>query len=181
MGWTYKHAPKGTSKIDYFKEECPSLEVLSHGSHGNALYVAARRKDQPEGPTFAVVSLFHRDGHLLGIKIMDEDMGPNESMAPKKILDALSPTRHEHALHWRERCRKRLERQEKAKSLHVGDLVHFPAPLVFSGLGRFDTFRVANKRRHLYPVVNGKTLPTTVRVTKRTWAEDRWKKVEQQT
>lgn len=39
-----------------------------------------------------------------GYKDMDETMGPCESECPERILQLLTPTTHENALAWRQRC-----------------------------------------------------------------------------
>ena len=39
-----------------------------------------------------------------GYKDMDETMGPCESECPERILQLLTPTTHEYALAWRQRC-----------------------------------------------------------------------------
>jgi len=43
-------------------------------------------------------------GFDTGYKDMDETMGPCESECPERILQLLTPTTHEYALAWRQRC-----------------------------------------------------------------------------
>ena len=54
----------------------------------------------------AAVSLvrYFRDG-TIGIKDMDESMGPNEARCPRTILKLLTPTTDDVANDWRRRCR----------------------------------------------------------------------------
>ena len=51
----------------------------------------------------------------MGYKDMDESMGPYESECPERILQLLSPTDHEYALAWRQRCRDNIEKRKSFK------------------------------------------------------------------
>ena len=47
----------------------------------------------------------------MGYKDMDESMGPYESECPERILKLLTPTKHEYACKWRQRCRENIARK----------------------------------------------------------------------
>lgn len=96
--------------------------------------------DATGGYTFGAVFLTRRSGSEWGYKDMDETMGPNESGAPVKLLDLLSPTTSEYALDWRERCRRNAARE--ARPLKEGDVIRFEEPLRFTDGTEHQTFRV---------------------------------------
>jgi hypothetical protein len=61
---------------------------------------------------------------------------------PDQFLNLLSPTDHEYACEWRDRCRTRNARLAKANELRPGQIVRFAQPLTFSGdQGQADRFR----------------------------------------
>jgi hypothetical protein len=66
---------------------------------------------------------------------MEESMGPNESRAPAKVLDALDaagPPSNEYAADWRARCRENLARRERAAGVKPMTRVRFARPITFS-------------------------------------------------
>lgn len=61
-------------------------------------------------------------------KDMDETVGPCEDKCPAAILNLLSPTDHEWAIAWRERCRKNIEARKNPNALSnlpVGATIRF--------------------------------------------------------
>lgn len=49
---------------------------------------------------------------MYGLSGIHEDEGPVSDFCPQRILELLSPTGNEEAMHWREHCRHRLLREE---------------------------------------------------------------------
>lgn len=158
MGWTSYHAThykKGT--VDR-KAECDAyfMEGLNAGYYrivksaliGSVYYAAVENlkrygEKQPDGSrpiedvpeaerhTWAAVfltSVDSRDYYNFAYKDMSEDMGPGECDCPASILSLLSPTDHEWAIEWRERCRKHIEEKKSPnalKNLPIGAVIRF--------------------------------------------------------
>ena len=123
MGWTYTY--RGNTPMKEFlasRVNCEN-EHARWQMHGIAIvrmrtaYMAVEiiRRSQETGAweetTREVVALvFLLDyrpndrGFDTGYKDMDETMGPCESECPERILQLLTPTTHEYALAWRQRC-----------------------------------------------------------------------------
>lgn len=81
-------------------------------------------QNNASGQVFGVVFIMSGNSNNgVGIKIVDEGMGPNESECPKSILDLLTPTESQWANEWRERCRAHIARPKK--TLKPGDTVEF--------------------------------------------------------
>ena len=74
-------------------------------------------------------------GFDTGYKDMDETMGPCESECPERILQLLTPTTHEYALAWRQRCRVNIAQR---KSFRIAkDVVLETQPISFlDGIAR---------------------------------------------
>ena len=90
-------------------------EVVDTAIRGSVVYCAIRITRDGKSTVYGEVNLtFWNDGYLM-VKSMEETMGPAEDKCPKHILDKLSPTEHEFALDWRERCRKNLTKPELEK------------------------------------------------------------------
>ena len=123
MGWTYTY--RGNTPVKEFlasRVNCEN-EHARWQVHGIAIvrmrtaYMAVEiiRRNQETGAldtaTREVVALVFlldyrpndRDFDT-GYKDMDETMGPCESECPERILQLLTPTTHEYALAWRQRC-----------------------------------------------------------------------------
>lgn len=83
-----------------------------------------------------------RDYWNFGYKDMDESMGPVYYNCPARILDLLTEPVNETAREWRQRCRERLKRKERARQLRPGVVVRFRAPLHFTDGRVADTFKV---------------------------------------
>lgn len=126
MGWTYTH--RGNTPIKEFLAETINCE----NEHGKWLvrdiavvkmrtaYMAVKiiRRSKATGQlgmasrkVVAFVFLLdyrpyrpRQPDYDTGYKDMDESMGPCESECPERILHLLSPTDHEYALNWRQRC-----------------------------------------------------------------------------
>lgn len=163
MGWLiYNHTPASIrdeiARLCTWESEAGRGYPVHISQKGNVWYAAVRNeitggtrngpgdfeRDAAGGYTFAAVFLTTRQGGGWGYKDMDETAGPVECEAPAKLLDLLSPTTHEYALDWRQRCRSHAART--GRRLKAGDVIRFPEPLRFSDGSEGQTFRV-NKER----------------------------------
>lgn len=108
-------------------------------------YYAAVQHTKPDGTieVWAAVTLLSYHGSEFCYKDMCETMGPTESTCPARILDLLTPTDHEYAIAWRERCRANAS---KPKVGH-GDTVKFPFEYHFSNGYKCDTFKAEKHGR----------------------------------
>jgi hypothetical protein len=88
------------------------------------------------------------DGYTFSYRDMDETVGPVEARCPARILDLLTPTDHERANGWRERCRARLERRA-ANSLADGDVVRLPYEMSFTDGESFDLVEATTVGRRM--------------------------------
>jgi hypothetical protein len=150
MGWTSYHATHyKNGKVDR-KAECDAyfMESLNRGYYEvvkstmvGSVYYAAVKAVKQYGPadesgnrpivsippedqrTFAAVFLTStnsKDYYNFAYKDMTETMGPCETDCPDSILKLLSPTDHEYALAWRERCKKKNQAKKTLAALPVG-------------------------------------------------------------
>lgn len=123
MGWTYTH--RGDTPIKDFlanRINCKNehakwlvLDIAIVKMRTAYMAVEIIRRDKVSGQldmaTKRVVAFVFlldyrasESGHDTGYKDMDESMGPCESECPERILQLLTPTSHEYALAWRQRC-----------------------------------------------------------------------------
>ena len=134
MGWLYCARRKGTKIADFFKMEFNFEKDNRKGEvleckvvKRNTAYIAFKTTDSLEpqnDKVFAIVcKLEYRknDYYNFGYKDMTETMGPYKSECPESTLKLLTPTEHEYAVKWRERCwdniKKRKELNEKRKAI----------------------------------------------------------------
>lgn len=145
MGWTGLHRAPGTSDRDFFELEFPRTltqngRILECASVHNVFYAAVQNNDTANvdpGKTWALVVLMQRGRgeYNFHYKELDETMGPTESCCPERILDLLSPTEHEYALGWRDRCRKYHAARRAKGTIRKGETVRFTAPENLATLG----------------------------------------------
>ena len=131
-----------------------SARVLASSCLRNQVYYAAVEPSTDGVPesVIGVVCLVrwsprNRDGEHFGYKSITEDMGPNESECPARILDLLGPTDSEYALAWRRRCSLSLTRRSRV--LPDGAKVRLPEPIAFADGVRRDEFTVVRHRGRL--------------------------------
>lgn len=146
MGWLYMqslgpHAgPRQylDEQFTYTTDSVRSTVLRSALVRMRTYYAAVEqlRNGRPR-EVFAVVCLVRynprdREGYIFGYKDMDETMGPCESECPPAILDLLTPTDHDYARAWRERCRTAAEARAKKPRLRNGWTLVFDEPLTFT-------------------------------------------------
>lgn len=163
MGWTYTH--RGNTPIKYFL----ATQINCENEHGRwqlqdiaivklrTAYMAVEiiRRNKETGRLSmeirkVVAFVFLLDyrpgdagGYDMGYKDMDESMGPYESECPEKILNLLTPTEHEHALAWRQRCRENIARKNSFRL--IKDTIIETQPISFRDgytRSRFQVVRV---------------------------------------
>jgi len=143
MGWTGLHRERGTSDLDFFRQEYndpDNHKVLDAARNGTTVYLAYQSGEEVVG--IVVLTQVSRDPYYnFYYKDMDETMGPYEAKCPERILDQLTPTTDENALRWREDCRAyHVERKARPKT-RKGDVLVFAQPLVdyapLAGITRF--------------------------------------------
>lgn len=112
-------------------------QLLRSFLYGNEYYGAVRVVDHyPEGDKEEVVAAVDLiwyspkswKSENFGYKPMGETMGPYCYHCPKTILDLLTPTDNEYALHWRSECQKRNEKNSKLRKLKHGAQIRFINP-----------------------------------------------------
>lgn len=132
MGWTYQHRERGITDRAFFQREFPSVTILECATVRGTFYAAVR--PQNTGKIFALVCLTQRapkSQYNYGYKDMDESVGPCESAAPAKVLDALTdPPYNTSASEWRARCRAMIAKPTPVE----GDTVILEAPMNFGGI-----------------------------------------------
>lgn len=154
MGWTSMPMPReGTT--EWFKKtltwknpDGTTNTPLATAIVARAEAYAAVETVKPDGTRYVWAAAFmlrynpkDRDGYTFSYKDMDETVGPYIDRCPAKILDLLTPTEHEHANAWRQRCRDRIALRAKNKFSN-GDIIKLQHELNYGGYGAADTFKV---------------------------------------
>lgn len=149
MGATSTHKPAGVSVADYFGDYFTSATIIRSGTRRDPDYVAGTHDWQYEfyaavryndghphaGEVFAFVVLYSispRSQHNFTYKEMDETVLPGAVHAPKRVLDVLTPTDHEHANEWRRQCRENLAHKQAKPRVHRGAHIRFSESFTFS-------------------------------------------------
>ena len=147
MGWTGLHRPKGTTDRDFFAAEFgENFKFLATSSSPTAFYAAT--ENLKTGEIFAAICLkrwSRGDYFNFHYKEMDETCGPNETGAPAKILDLLTPTDSEYANGWREKCRARLAAEAAKPKAKPGDTIRFAKPIEFTDGSSFTELRLEKR------------------------------------
>jgi len=104
MGTWYGTKREGESVIDYIarSEGIDRARIVDHVIRIDAAYMAIR---SPLGPVVGVVVKITRDRGDIGLKWIDESMGPYYHDCPDRILDKLTDLRCENSRKWRASCR----------------------------------------------------------------------------
>ena len=111
MGWLFYDSIyfKPNGQVDR-KQELDKMfngnwELVRSAMVGTTYYAAVRcKRTGVVEASVILTSSYKKGGHNFGYKDMTENMGPNEAQCPKCILNLLTPTEHEYAKEWRERC-----------------------------------------------------------------------------
>lgn len=144
MGWTSYHVE---TPIDR-KAECDKLFddkiIVKSVMVGSVYYAAIREKN---GRIWAAIvpTKIKRGNyiHNFWYKEMAETMDLCCYDCPAAILDVLTPTENEHALTWRETCRRYNTRKYKMHRLPVGTVIAFKCSYeMLSGAKPGDTIQL---------------------------------------
>lgn len=161
MGWTYTH--RGSTPVKDFLTD----QVNCENEHGRwvlldiaivkmrTAYMAVeiirrdkvtRQLDMATRKVVAFVFLLdYRQAdpdYDIGYKDMDESVGPYESECPDRILKLLTPTDHEYAVQWRQRCWDNIARKKSFRL--VKDAVIETRPIFFQDGRARSRFRVVS-------------------------------------
>lgn len=140
MGWISYHATYyKNGKVDRIAEIRSQFEsgsrykVLKASLVGSVVYMAVERQIEDERIVFAAVVLTSTDSkdyYNFSYKGMDETCGPYHVDCPASILNLLTPTTSEYALHWREACwetikskREKRKNPDSLSNLPIGTLI----------------------------------------------------------
>lgn len=159
MGWTYTH--RGSTPLKDFLTD----QINCENEHGRWLlldsaivkirtaYMAVEiiQRDKATGQldtaTRKVVAFVflldyrpNEPDYDMGYKDMDESVGPYESECPERILKLLTPTDHEYAVQWRQRCWDNIVKKKSFRL--VKDAVIETRPISFLDGGTRSRFRV---------------------------------------
>lgn len=147
MGWTGTHREPGVTDREFMEQELPETltrygRILDCATVGNVFYAAVQGHYKHPDETWALIVLIQRSRDYFNItyKELTDTMGPAEDRCPARILDLLSPTENEYALHWRNRCRENAAKRDRAKQVRPGMTVRFAQPLEFTDGTTADTF-----------------------------------------
>lgn len=150
MGATSTHKTAGVSVSDYFADYFTNATIIASGTRRDPdyiggsydwpyeFYAAVRYNDgHPHaGEVFAFVVLYSvapSSYYNFTYKDMDETVGPGAVHAPRRVLEALTPTDHEYANQWRAACWANLELEEAKPRVRRGDHIRFVEPFTFGG------------------------------------------------
>lgn len=165
MGTYYTNGTGGTpwKKFIFDEIESENNKIIYYTKRGSTAYLACKYVSQDGREwVYALVLLCSQYRGSKGYKPVDEDMGPLEYEAPKKLIDLLTPTDSEYANYWRKKC---LELAAK-KKVKIGDKIRFTHPVTWGGKSEtdFEVVKYPGIRGMVLDSLNGKGL---VRVTSR--------------
>lgn len=124
MGWTFTHREKGTSNLDWFRDEFTGGggEIIDMATKGGTAYGAYRTRTGEVRALVILTRWVPKDYYNFGYKDMDESMGPGDDDCPKRIFDLLTPLTdddNDWSAEWRARVEKRLNRPKVTKGTRV--------------------------------------------------------------
>lgn len=181
MGWLFMERPANVKKylVDNltWETETKTNTCLDIAMKLNVAYAAVETvsKETGDREVWAAVFLMKyipgdSDPFNWGYKDLTESCGPVECDCPKRILDLLTPTNHEHAIAWRARCREALTKRMPK----IGTKVRFAHPIRFTDgteEREFTVVRVGRRRKAL----RGKgPWGGYFRVSQRLWRDREW-------
>lgn len=92
------------------------IECLADSFKGK--YYRAVYRNNKTGKVFAVVAITTMEGDEMGVKLMDETVGPTFDDFPLSYLKKLTPTTEKYALEWRRRA---MAHHTEAKAVPIGE------------------------------------------------------------
>lgn len=138
MGWTetlVNGYTKRDTKALVRKEVSDNYELVKDSMVGNVYYGAYRNKENGIISAIVVKTKWRTGntwGNYFATKFVPEECGPVDANCPDSILKILSPTEHEYALGWREKCREnakitkeKRKKNQELKALRTGSKISF--------------------------------------------------------
>lgn len=147
MGWTSQYRHKGITNAEFFGEYLGEKStIVEHATVRGTFYAAVKNHDTEQVWALVCLTQWSRGDFNFSYKDMDETMGPGVYDAPKKVLDALTPTDNEYAQTWRQKCLELAERKARLnKALRGapdGTVVVLARHLPFTDGSELDTFTI---------------------------------------
>lgn len=105
MGTYYYEKRHNETMLEFIsRHEFSGCKVVASSIKLTQAYFACELGDQS---VIGVVVLIYRDhkNGTIGLKVMEESMGPFNYQAPNKLIDLLTPTNCEASNRWRQSCR----------------------------------------------------------------------------
>lgn len=191
MGWTSMPMPyEGTTEwfkktLTWTNDDGTTNTPLATAIVARSEAYAAVETVKPDGTRYVWAAAFmlkynpkDRDGYTFSYKDMDETVGPYIDRCPAKILDLLTPTEHEYANAWRQRCRDRIALRARNK-VSNGDIIKLEHALKYGGYGAADTFKVKMQGSKVHFVaLNSETLEPRFVCRITNWRDREFTKVE---
>lgn len=186
MGWMYVYKPKTMSIREFFEERFNYSE--ENGRYGKILdcavvnlrtaYIAYEIGDaQGKREVIAIVCALDynpKSDCNFGYKDMDETMGPYLYDCPERILKLLTPTDHEYAKKWREKCWENIRKRKDRPMLKKDAVIEFSSPIHFRGGWKESVFTVIDPRRLIFRSRGG----TMCRIRRSTIQHGDWKIIQ---
>ena len=162
MGWTGCYREKGFSDKDFFQKEFgQNFYVLDSARNGMTVFLKVYDREQNTTLAYVVLTRLGRNGGTFGAgsgnlinfyyKEMTENMGPDETRCPLRIIDGLSEPENNDASVWRERV---LAFNNKPKAM-PGCTIKFKNPFCFKSGLQADTFKMVKEQRKTFFVIPG--------------------------
>lgn len=169
MGWDYQTRPDNVKAHldERYSFACVDWKtgqktgtvnrVIRSAIVGLTTYYAAVEKTEADGTRsvwagVALLSYTKRDGvPELGVKSMDESVGPCEVQCPEVILNLLTPTDLDR-YGWRDRCRAYHAARKAKPKLSPGTVISFAEPIKLKGGTTFDRLEVVDPKRSTWRI-----------------------------
>jgi len=162
MGWIIYFRPPANirdeiARICTFETDTRSARTIKTSLVAKVWYVAVEVTMKEGAPlpddyqvddqgrfVFAATFQTRRDRDGWAYRAIEEGAGPATALAPRSLIEMLSPTQSKWANSWRSRCLTNAAR--RARRLSDGDIIELAEPLEFSDGRKRSTFKVIKER-----------------------------------
>jgi hypothetical protein len=162
LGWLiYSRPPANVqdeiNRICTFETDTQSATPIKACRVGAVWYVAVQTKMKHGAPppddyqvddlgqfTFAAIIKTRRDRDGWGYRAIEEVAGPPYSLAPRYLIEMLSPTKSDWANAWRDRCLVNVA--HRSRQLNDGDIIALTTPMQFTDGRKRSTFKVIKEK-----------------------------------
>lgn len=156
MGWYWcRYDKKHNETFDeWVRREYPlgsNYEYVGRGYLTKMSEYYAPVKNKTTGEISCVVAMVKFSGSgwnkEVGIKFMDETMGPCIANCPKAVLDIIEQSKplNQWAEKWRKKCWENLANKKQAQKITNGAVIKFKEEISFTNGHKGDTFQVVKK------------------------------------